>query len=59
MEIGNIDVFFEAVTIASACNKVLRKKFLKFETTGLIPAGGYSANNRYSKKSLMWLLHME
>jgi hypothetical protein len=24
MEIGNIDVFLEAVTIASACNKVLR-----------------------------------
>jgi hypothetical protein len=29
MEIGNIDVFLEAATIASTCNKVLRKKFLK------------------------------
>jgi hypothetical protein len=28
MEIGNIEVFLEALTIASACNKVLRKKFL-------------------------------
>jgi hypothetical protein len=59
MEIGNIDLFLESVTIASACNKVLRKKFLKPETIGLIPAGGYSANNRYSKNALMWLLHME
>jgi G:T-mismatch repair DNA endonuclease (very short patch repair protein) len=59
MEIGNIDVFLEAVTIASACNKVLRKQFLKPETVGLIPAGGYSCNNKYSKKTLMWLLHME
>jgi G:T-mismatch repair DNA endonuclease (very short patch repair protein) len=29
------------------------------ETIGLIPAGGYSLNNKYSKKALMWLLHIE
>jgi len=29
LAIGNIEVFFEALTIASACNKVLRKKNLK------------------------------
>ena len=46
LEIGNIEVFLEALTIASACIKVLRKKFLKLETTGLIPPGGYSANRR-------------
>jgi hypothetical protein len=59
MEIGNIDVFLEAVVIASACNKMLRKQFLKPETVGLIPAGGYSCNNKYSKKASMWLLHTE
>jgi hypothetical protein len=59
MENGNIDVLLEAVTIASACNKVLRKKFLKPETIGLIPSGGYTANNRYSKKALTWLLENE
>jgi hypothetical protein len=59
MKIGNIEDFVEAVIIASACNRVLRKKFLKPKTVGLIPPGGYSANQRYSKKSLMWLLHME
>ena len=59
IEIGNIEVFLEEFTIASACNKVLRKKFLKPEIVGLIPAGGYSANNRHNKKALIWLLHME
>jgi G:T-mismatch repair DNA endonuclease (very short patch repair protein) len=38
---------------------VLRKNILKPHTIGLIPAGGYSCNQNYSKKALMWLLHME
>ena len=38
IEIGNIEVFLEALTTASACNKVLRKKILKPEIVGLIPA---------------------
>jgi hypothetical protein len=59
MEIGNIDDLVEAITIASACNKVLRKKFLKPFTIGLIPTGGYSCDKNYSKKALMWLLHMQ
>jgi len=32
---------------------------MKPDTIGLIPTGGYPCNNRYSKKALMWLLHME
>ena len=59
IEIGNVDVFLESGTIASACNKVLRNRFLKPKTIGLIPAGGYSCNQNYSKKVLMWLPHME
>ena len=59
MEIGNIDVFLETFTIASACNKVLRKRFLKTNTIGLIRAGGYNCNINYSKKALIWLLHEE
>ena len=58
MEIGNIEVFLESFTIASACKKVLRKRFLKPNTIGFISDGGYSCNN-YSKKALMWLLHIE
>jgi hypothetical protein len=59
IEIGNMEVFLEAVKIASAWNKVLRKKFLKPQTMVLLPAGGYSVNSRYSKKALIWFLHME
>ncbi|GFG33651.1 hypothetical protein Cfor_01531 [Coptotermes formosanus] len=40
LEIGNMEMFVEAVTIASACNKVFRKRFLKPNTIGLIPSGG-------------------
>ena len=56
---GNIDVFHESVTIASACNKVLRKLFLIPDTIGLIPTGSYSGNINYSKKALMWLVYSE
>jgi len=41
METGNLDVFLESITIASACNKVLRKRFLQPDTIGLIPIAGY------------------
>jgi len=53
IQIGNIEVFLEDITIASACNKELRKQFLKPDTIGLISTGGYSGNINYSKKSLM------
>jgi hypothetical protein len=50
MEIGNIDVFLEAVTIASACKKMLRKKFHESETIGLIPMRGYIAKKKKKKR---------
>ena len=59
MEIGNFDLFTESVSIASACSKVLRKRFLRPNTIGLIPTGGYSCNVNQSKKALMWLVHSE
>ena len=58
IEIGNIEVFLEAFTIDSACNKMLRKKFLIPYTIGLIPADGYSCSQNHSKKALNWFLHM-
>jgi hypothetical protein len=53
-EIGKIDVYRESITIASACNKVFRELFLRPDTIGLIPTGGYTGNVRYTKKALMW-----
>jgi len=57
MRIGNMD--FESTNIASACNKFNRKRFLKLETMGLIPSGGYTCNKMFSNKAMMLLLHME
>ena len=52
MHIGNVDVFVETITIASARNKILRKLILKSDTIGLILTGGYTGNKKYSKKSI-------
>jgi hypothetical protein len=59
LAIGNMQVFLEATTIASACNKVLRKRFLKLYTIGLKPTEEYSINVNYSKKAIMWLIYKE
>jgi hypothetical protein len=59
MQIGNIDVFMESLTIASACNRLLRKRFLKCNTIGLIPSGGYTNKVNYSNKAIMWLVCRE
>jgi hypothetical protein len=59
IEIGNIEVFIESITIASACNIVLRRRYLKPDTLGLLPAGGYNGNMNYSNKSIMWLVYSQ
>jgi hypothetical protein len=56
LEIGNVEVFLEGMTIASACNKVFRKKCLQPERIGLIPVGGYTDNRKQIKKAIAWLL---
>jgi len=48
-------VFLESMTITSACNKILRKKFLLPGRIVLIPVGGYN-NIMQSKKAIAWLL---
>ena len=51
----NLDPFKHCVTIASACNRVLRQEFLEEETIGLIPAQGYQPGRKYSLMALLWL----
>ena len=48
LQIGNFEVFLKSLTITSACNKLLRRKFLKSETIGLKPTEGYTCKNKYS-----------
>lgn len=38
-QIGNVGVFLERMTIASASNKVFRKKFIQLDRIGLLPVG--------------------
>ncbi|XP_054280097.1 uncharacterized protein LOC128998123 [Macrosteles quadrilineatus] len=51
----NVDPFLEAVTIASACNLAFRRNFLKPDTIGIIPIGGYRLADNQSAKALQWL----
>jgi hypothetical protein len=50
LQIGNIEVFLESLTIASASNKVFRKEFLQPDRINLIPVGDYTDNRNQSKK---------
>jgi len=59
MQIGYVDVFLKSVTISSSCNKIMRKLFLKLNTTGLIPSGGYTGNVNYSNKAIIWIVYRE
>jgi len=54
MQVGNLDAYLKSISVASAC-----KKFLQPDTIGHIPAGVYTCKKNYSKKLMMWLLHME
>ena len=49
------DPFASAITIASACMHVFRKKFLKPETIGIVPHGGYRKNEMQSVIAIKWL----
>jgi hypothetical protein len=54
-----VEVFLESMTIASACYKVFRKKFLQPNRIGLIPVRGYTDNRKQSRKALAWLMQEE
>ena len=55
--IGNIEVFLESLSIASACNKMFRKNFLKPDTIGIIPPVRYTDGRMQSRKAMMWLVY--
>nr|XP_015834829.1 PREDICTED: probable DNA polymerase [Tribolium castaneum] len=52
---NNVDPFLESLTIASACNLVFRRNFLKSETIGIIPKNGYRCSDNQSKIAITWL----
>ena len=50
-----VDPFRKCITIASACNLVFRRNFLKHDTIGIIPAHGYRPIEKHSSKALAWI----
>lgn len=51
--------FTEATTIASACNLVFRRKYMKEETLGIMPKKGYRNIDNQSKIAIQWILWEE
>ena len=58
LQIENIEVFLDSHTIVYRSNKVLRHRFLKPDTIGLIPTGVHNCNNKYGRKAII-CHHME
>ncbi|KAK5650119.1 hypothetical protein RI129_001148 [Pyrocoelia pectoralis] len=56
---GNVCPYTEACTIASSCNKLFRRNFLKRDTIGLILRQGYRYRDNQSKIAIEWLLWEE
>jgi hypothetical protein len=52
---NNVKPFDVAVTIASACMHVFRKNYLKPQSIGLVPHGGYRRRENQSDQALRWL----
>ena len=52
-----VDPLDEPITIASACNRVLRRNFLEPETFAIIPPNGYGPGQNFSRDSIRWLNH--
>jgi hypothetical protein len=51
---NSVDPLLECITIASACNLVFRRNFLKPETIGIIPQNGYRlADNQRTVRTVL------
>ncbi|KAJ8911928.1 hypothetical protein NQ315_016269 [Exocentrus adspersus] len=59
LQTGNVCPFTEACTIASCCNKVFRRNFLKPRSMGIIPKGGYRYRDNQSSIAIQWLVWEE
>ncbi|XP_046391618.1 uncharacterized protein LOC124159751 [Ischnura elegans] len=59
LSLNDTDPFREALTIASACMRVFRKKYLRNDEIAIIPPGGYRCGDRQSREAILWLLAEE
>ncbi|KAK3911543.1 putative DNA polymerase [Frankliniella fusca] len=52
---AGFDPIFNCITLSSACMCAYRRNFLKPNTIGLVPPGGYHGRGRQSHIALQWL----
>ena len=55
LDLCSVDPFEECITIASLCNTIFRKLFLKQETIAIIPPDGYRPKEKQSILAHKWL----
>ena len=53
-----MDPFRQTITVSSICNEVFRTMFLKPDSVGIIPSGGYRMGDRQSIEALQWLAYI-
>lgn len=51
-----MEKLLECFTIASACEKVFRKKFLQPDRIGVIPLVDYTGKRKQNRMALAWLI---
>ncbi|XP_072021137.1 uncharacterized protein [Amphiura filiformis] len=55
LEDPGVDPLKDPITIAAACNLVLRRNFLEPQTIAIIPPHGYGPGQNFSRDSIVWL----
>ncbi|XP_076095338.1 uncharacterized protein LOC143066225 [Mytilus galloprovincialis] len=53
-----VDPFENCLTIASACNFVFRRNFLKYDSIGIKHPNGYKPQQKQSIKAIQWLQYI-
>ena len=53
-----VDPFKVATTIASFCNYIFRRNFLKSKSIAIIPDNGYNPKQKTSVKCQLWLKYL-
>jgi hypothetical protein len=53
-----IDPFVQCLTIASVCNFIYRRNFMKPQTIAIIPEYGLNLGRNHSHKQLLWLKYI-
>ncbi|XP_026288119.2 uncharacterized protein LOC113213310 [Frankliniella occidentalis] len=56
-EVAGFDCMFNCLTLSAACMAAFRRNFLKKDTIGIVPPGGYHGRGKQSDMALKWLDH--